>query len=142
MSPHDIAFAVHILSLGFVICGVLLADHTGFDWVRGKKETVSPILLTRLHWVVGVGLGLMIGSGFALFWPTKDYLLSTPAFYIKMTFVLALVVNSLVIERLMHVATTKSFKHVSPTTRKKLLASGAVSAVSWVGAAITAFFLF
>jgi len=37
MSLRDIAFYTHIVSLAFVACGILFADHMGFDWVRGKK---------------------------------------------------------------------------------------------------------
>ncbi len=142
MSSQALAFAVHIISLGLTICAIAVADHTGLDWVRGKRATVQAHKLTQLHWAVGIGLGLMIGSGFALFWPMREYLLASPAFYVKMAFVLALVINSLVIERLMHVATTSPFKQLHDATKKKLLLSGTVSAVSWIGAAVTAFFLF
>ena len=142
MSGHTVAFATHILSLALTACAIVYADHTGFNWIRGTIHAVPHKTLHYLHWAVGVGLGLMIGSGVVLFWPAKDYLLSSLPFFIKMVFVLALIVNSVVIENLMHVATTTPFKEVSKKTRTKLFISGAVSGISWLGAAVAALFLF
>ena len=142
MSAHTVAFATHILSLVLTACAIVYADHTGFDWIRGKIHSVPHTTLHYLHWAVGVGLGLMIGSGIVLFWPMRDYLLSSFPFYVKMAFVLALVVNSVVIENLMHIATHTSFAEVPKNVRTKLFISGAVSGASWLGAPVTAFFLF
>lgn len=142
MSAHTVAFATHILSLALTACAIVYADHTGLSWIQKKIQTVPHKTLHYLHWAVGIGLGLMIGSGIVLFWPVKDYLLSSFPFYIKMTFVLALIINSIVIENLMHVATHTPFQDVPKKVRNKLFVSGAVSGISWLGAAVAAFFLF
>ena len=142
MSLLDIAFYTHIITLVFTVCGIVFADHLGFAWIRGKKQTLSTQVLTKTHWFVGIGLGMMIGSGSVLFWNSKDYLLTDPAFYIKMSFVLALVVNSFVIEKFLWVATLQPYGILSPGQKKPLIISGCISTLSWLGAGISAFFLF
>lgn len=142
MTTRDIAFYTHLISLGLTACAILFADSTGFQWIRGKIEVIQEKTLSRLHWAVGIGLGLMLGSGSVLFWPLREYLLSTPAFYIKMAFVLALIVNSFVIDKLMRLAIKQPFQSLSQDQKTKLYISGAVSTVCWLGAATSAFFLF
>jgi len=66
---------------------------------------------------VGIGLGLMIGSGSILFWNAHDYLLHDSVFYIKMAFVLALIVNSLVIERSIDIASKQPFNTLTKKTK-------------------------
>ena len=141
-SIRDIALYTHITSLCLAVCGIVFADHLGFAWVRGKKQTLESRTLIRTHWFVGIGLGLMVGSGSVLFWNSKDYLLTDPAFYIKMSFVLALIINSFIIEKFMQVATVASYATLTPAQKKPLIISGGMSTVSWLGAGITAFFLF
>jgi uncharacterized membrane protein len=141
MSLFDVAFYTHITSLCVAACGILAADHTGFSWLRGKVETVKAQTLNRLHWAVGVGLGLMLGSGSTLFWFGHEYYLATPAFYVKMTFVLMLLVNSFFIERLMHIATQVPFATLDAHAKRNLYLSGFISTLGWLGAFTTAFFL-
>ncbi len=142
MPLRDIAFYTHLITLGIAVCGILFADHMGFGWIRGKTPTLNPKTLVRTHWVVGISLGAMLGSGSVLFWNAHQYLLTDPTFYIKMTFVLALIINSFVIERFLNVATTQPFATLTKKQKLPLIISGAVSTLSWIGAATTAFFLF
>ncbi len=140
-SVRDVAFYTHLISLSFTVLGVLFADHLGFDWLRGKKQLLDAEVLARTHRWVGVGLGLMLGSGSVLFWNAHTYLLTTAPFYIKMSFVLALIINSFVIETYMRTATERPFASLTRKEKLPLLISGAISTVCWLGAATTAFFL-
>jgi len=141
MYLSDLIFALHILSLAITVPGIAYADHQGFLWLRGTLETLNKNTVRRAHRWVGVGLGMLIGSGFFLFWPMREYLLATPAFYIKMAFVITLLCNSFVIERLMTIATTRPFASLSLPEKTPLYASGALSTLCWLGAFSAAFFL-
>ncbi len=136
----DIILTIHLLILACIGVTVLLADKQAFGWMRGKRETLDAVMLARLHRIVLVGLAGMIITGLVLFYPMRTYLLHTPAFYIKMAFVLALVVNGRVIGRFMNVATVRPFSSLTKSERMPLFISGAVSGISWVGAVIAAFF--
>ncbi len=140
--PRDVIFYTHIATLCAAGCGVVIADKIGFSWFWGKVETLSPRTLSRLHNTMGVALTLMILSGLLLFWPAREYLITRPSFYIKMTFVLVLILNAFVIDHLMTVAQHMPFRDVPPSKKRFLLLSGAVSLASWLGAATMAFFLF
>lgn len=141
LSLRDLALYTHLFSLGLSVCGIILADHTGFTWIRGKVDIVRPKTLHLLHWAVGIGLGLMIGSGSVLFWLEHAYLLGTIAFYIKMAFVVALLLNSFFIERLMHTATIQPFNSLTASKKIHFYISGAISTFCWFGAFVSAFFL-
>ena len=138
----QIIFYIHIASLCFAGLGIFYADHLALDWLRGKKGTLRQRHLLRAHHWVSFALFFLIGSGLFLFWPSRDYLLAQPAFWIKMSFISALIINSFVIERLMHTATSRPFSTLSFKEKAPLFLSGAVSMTCWVGAATTAFFLF
>ena len=136
-----IIFPLHLLSLAFVGWNVVLADHMGFTWMSGNKPLLDGKNVKKYHYRTLIGLGLMLVTGFMLFWPMREFLLTRTQFYIKMGFVLALVINSFVIGILSKIATIKSFTSLSVKEKIPLLISGAVSAVSWLGAILMAFFL-
>ncbi len=119
-----------------------MADSSAFAWLRGKREVVGRETLFVAHWVVTAALAGLILTGLTLFWPMRDYLLAQPLFWVKMIFVSALVINSFFIEYLMHTAAHHSFKSLSHRQKVPLMVSGAISTVSWLGAGITAVFLF
>jgi len=129
---------IHVGVLFLLIPIILFADHEGFSWVRGKKETLNEKVMTVLHRLVWAGLIAMIATGAIMFWPLKDYLLYTPAFYAKMFFVFVLVVNSFFINRFMRVALERPYVSLTQEERRPLFISGAVSTISWVGAVVAA----
>lgn len=131
----------HLLVLSFVFFTILRADYFGMSWIQGKKKTLDQKTLTQLHRHTWVGLSLMIITGILLFLPMKDFLLARPQFYLKMAFVVTLICNGFVIGHLQKVATMKSFNSLSAKEKMPLFISGAVSTISWMGAAITALFL-
>ncbi len=91
---------------------------------------------------MGAALSLMILSGIALFWPAREYLVTQSSFFLKMIFVGFLIINSFVIDTLMTTATHTPFRELSTAKKRFLLLSGGASFLCWVGAGITAFFLF
>lgn len=131
----------HLLILAFVAWNTFHADHLGLKWIQGKLPVLSESLVKKYHDRVWFGLIGMILTGFLMFWPMREYLLSRPQFYIKMFFVLALVANGFVIGRLQKISTSKTFAELSVREKLPLFISGGVSTLGWVGAATTAFFL-
>lgn len=71
-------------------------------------------------------------------WPLSSYLVTVPAFLLKMAFVVTLFINGLVIGHLVKVATERSFASLSWRERLPLLVSGAVSTTAWIGAFVAA----
>jgi hypothetical protein len=122
---------LHVIILILTIIVVLFADHEAFDYLRGKKPLLSRQRLELFHRLVWVGLAGMIVTGVLLFLPRRTYLLGDPVFYLKMLFVGFLIVNATVIGQLMHVATKKGYAELSKRERNTIMASGAISFLSW-----------
>lgn len=142
MSLSDIVLPLHLMSLAFVAWNVVLADHMGFNWIRGKEQTLEEQKVRKYHIRTWIGLFLMIATGFTLFWPAREYLLTRTEFYVKMGFVVALFLNSFAIGRLSKISTEKTFASLSTKEKIPLIISGAISTISWIGAGIMALFLF
>ncbi len=139
----EIIVVIHIGILILTAIAILWADIYGSSWLKGRRTTLNPIIVARLHTAVTIGLTGMITTGIILFWPLREYLTNANGpFIAKMIFVFALVINSLVIESHMKIATTIAFKDTSFKQKSILFVSGVVSALSWVGAVIAAFQLF
>ncbi len=83
----------------------------------------------------------MVVTGFTMFSRDSEYLLSNPLFLVKMVFVTALVVNSFLIGSHIKVASEKPFAALSSGEKTKLIVSGIVSGVCWVGAMLIGFSL-
>lgn len=133
---------VHLGILLVTAIGILWADHLGFQYFRGQRVTLPAVLVTRLHYAVLVGLVGMLTTGATMAFDRWTYLSVQPVFWLKMGFVAVLVVNSFFIGALMRLATTTSFASLTISQKSRLLASGALSGLGWVGAAtIGLFFL-
>lgn len=141
MSIEAILVPVHLLVLVITIWNIARADHAALLWIRGKVATLEVTLVKTYHTRVWVGLFLMIISGIFLAWPMKEYLLTRPQFFIKMGFVVALVINSFVIGALQKVATTRTYSSLTTLQKLPLFISGGVSTLSWIGAALGGLFL-
>lgn len=133
---------LHLVVLSITAIGVLLADHMGFQWIRGVKPTLDAKKLKRYHYWVGGGLTGMIITGFFLFIPNKDFLLTHPQFIVKMMFVAFLVINAFAISELLNVATTRTFASLTFKEKIPLFISGGISTMCWLGAAAGGFFLY
>jgi hypothetical protein len=131
--------SLHFFTLALTALVIVYSDHEGFAYFRGKKQTLSKSFLVWSHRLVWVGLLGMIITGFFLTLPSWTYRLQEPAFYVKMGFVLVLVVNAFAIGTLSKIAGEKSFSALEPEVKRTLLLSGVLSAISWVGAAVIGF---
>jgi hypothetical protein len=129
---------LHIASFVVTIIAVIIADFHALLWMIGKYPTLPSRRMGTLHYVVSIGLLVSLTSGFLMFLPLREELLSISAFWVKMIFVLALVVNSFVISRHMHIPTTQTFASLTTGTRNVLLVSGLISSVCWAGAFFSA----
>lgn len=132
--------SLHLGTLLITAVAILYADHLAYAYLKGKRELLDQVMTKRLHMIVWCGLIGMIISGTLLFIPMAEYLLTEPVFYLKMTFVLVLVVNALVIGKISHVASERPFAMLLPKEQRTLMLSGAVSLFSWAGAALIGLF--
>ena len=130
--------ALHLLSLAFVAIVIVLADHDGYLYMRGKKAVLNAVKVKRLHQLAWVGLGAMIVTGMLLI-AEEPGVLEEGAFGVKMLMVLALLVNGFVIGRLSALSTTTPFANLSFGQKLSLLGSGAVSVSCWIGASLIGF---
>lgn len=141
MDLNDVILPLHIAILIFSGWNILRADHLGFKWIVENVQVLAENDIKKYHTRVWIGLIGMMLTGFIMFLPMREFLLSRPQFYMKMSFVLALVLNGLAIGSLQKIATKKRFGELSTQEKAPLLVSGAISTLSWVGAATIAFFL-
>ena len=133
---------IHLIALAGAIIGITYADESAFSWMTGKKLLLDGPQTEQLHYFVSVSLSMLIVTGLWLFWPLHSFLLYNTYFLLKLGCVMLLVLNSIVIEYLMPIATVLPFSQV-PLGRKFLfLLSGAVSFSCWVGAGVAAWLVF
>lgn len=137
----DILLPLHLITLGFIFWTIIHADHLAFTWIRGKIAILPKEKIQKYHRNTWIGLSCMILTGFLLFWPMREFLLTQPQFYAKMAFVLTLIANGFVIGHLQKVALTKSFNQLTLKEKIPLFISGGISTLAWVGAALGGLFL-
>lgn len=138
---EKILLPLHFIVLGFTAWNVVLADHMGFNWIRGKVKILQSSEVKKYHYRVWTGLVLMIITGFFLFWPLREFLLTRTQFYVKMAFVTTLIINSFVIGYLKETSITKTYASLSFKEKLPLFISGAVSTACWILTAAAGFYL-
>lgn len=131
---------LHLASLIVTAPVILWADHMGFNYFTGKVETLSARKVRIAHWLVIVGLILLIVTGVILTVPMWAIMLEKPLFYTKLAFVATLVVNGVFIDKLMHKATQVPYKNLSKDEKIFLFTSGVISVCGWVGSTLIGFF--
>ena len=131
---------IHLVILAYTIFLVVRADYLGLGYVRGTRLLLPRTTILRLHYGVLVGVVGMIVSGIFLFIPLREYLMTQPAFYLKMFFVFVLVLNAGVIGAVSHIASVRPFSELQNRERNILFISGASSLCAWAGAIIIGFF--
>mgnify|MGYP003475676622 FL=1 len=132
---------LHLLSLLYVAWNIIRADHIGLSWMRGVTPTLDEKKVSKYHKHVWIGLGLMIFTGFLLFMPMREYLLTKPQFYVKMAFVVTLICNGFVIGKLYKTATTRTYNSLTTKEKAPLFISAAISIVCWLGAGFGGLYL-
>lgn len=133
---------LHLIALCGALVGISMADHAGFGWIRGSVATLEGVAMDQLHMLVAFSLSFLIVTGIWLAWPMREFVLHDIFFLMKMVFVGILVVNAVLIEYLMPVATQMPFAAVPVRRKLALFASGALSTTSWFGAIVTAYLAF
>lgn len=124
---------IHISAFIITILLVIVSDLHALGWVTGFLKRLPQKRLITLHILVSAGLATSITTGLFLFWPEREYLLTDPAFQIKLLLVLMLIINAWVIHRHMQIAFTQTFRELSINTKLFLLLSGLVSTGGWIG---------
>jgi hypothetical protein len=126
----------------FVIAGIVLySDHRGFNYFSGRENTLPEKFLKWSHTLVWAGLILLITTGILLVLPAWEYRLLEPVFYVKMGFVLVLLMNSIAIGKLSKTAATIPFSDLTKEQKITLLVSGGLSFLGWTCAALIGLFL-
>ncbi len=131
---------IHLVALLLTALVILYADHQGFRYFRGEVLRMSESFLVWSHRLIWVGLIALILSGIFLVLPSWEYYMSEPIFYLKMGFVLTLIVNAVFIGKLTHFTTDRAFSELPDELKKTFLVSGALSVIGWVGSAVIGFF--
>jgi len=119
---------------------VVYADQQAVQYVRGKIKTVPLKQSKILHALVWTGLALMIITGVFLTVPSWSFLKYEIAFYVKMIFVVVLILNGLSIDALARVASERPFKDLEKKKQHAIVRSGVVSFSAWVIAAAVGYF--
>ena len=133
MELAQYALLVHLTTVSVLITTVVVTDLLGLSWLLGKRETLPLRVMQTLHRVVWTGLLIMILSGGTMFLSYREYLLSVPAFYVKIAFILTLVINAFFIGRHLAIASERAYSSLARAERIPLLISGGVSAIAWIG---------
>ena len=131
---------LHLLSLIITAPVILYADHMGFRYFTGRTQTLSKKAVEWTHWLVTGGLVLLIVTGVLITIPMWDVVFVQPLFYIKIAFVLTLILNGIFIGHLMKKATHTPYSNLSSEEKTFLLTSGAVSVCAWISITLIAFF--
>ncbi len=132
--------SIHLAILVATVCVILIADHQGVQYFRGKRATISLRFITWTHRLIWLGLLGMIVTGIFLVAPAWDYFSTQPEYWLKMFFVVVLVINAIAIGQLSRHATSTPYQSLPSRVQKKLLLSGAVSSLSWIGAIVIGLF--
>jgi hypothetical protein len=127
---------VHLIIASTTGLLVLYSDHEAYKWFSGKVDTMLANRIKVIHRTVSFGLALLLITGGLLYAQAAPAYLSLPVFIVKMSMVLALIVNSYFIERLSTVACERNFKSLSHPERIPLLVCGAISLACWATAFI------
>lgn len=132
---------LHLPILALTALVILYSDHQGFEYFRGKKQTLSLNFIRWAHILSWIGLIGMIVTGAALLIPQWEFILQRPEFFVKMGFVGVLIVNAFAINKLSGIAGERPFTLLSREERQSLMISGVLSMAGWVGAAFIGYFI-
>lgn len=132
---------IHLAVVFITIFAVLYSDEQALSWLLGKKERLSAETVRTLHAIVSIGLGLLIITGGLLYMRAPSAYLSSPTFLVKMAAIIALIINTYVIERLSPLALSRSYASLSDAQRRSLFISGAVSVAGWATTVLCGYLL-
>ena len=135
---YDTILTIHIISFVWNVSFVILSDIIGGLWIVGVAR-LPKLPLRLFHICIWAGLSVSIVTGLYMFTTASSYLLTVPAFYTKIFFVLALLINSFLIAKHLHKAlSVASFSDLPSTEKRSFIVSGAISTISWIGVVVSA----
>jgi uncharacterized membrane protein len=123
---------LHVGSIVLTLLFVVYADEQGLQYLRGKRKTLQRERVRALHRIVAAGLSVIIATGALMVYQDPAFYFGQATYWVKMCFVLVLVVNACVIGFLSRFAVVTPFQELAKRDQWMLLASGGVSAFSWV----------
>ncbi len=138
---YSIILTVHISAFIINITAVVMADIAALLWASSVVARLPRRLMKALHYLVYIGLGVSIISGATMAYPLFSYLITEPIFQVKLAAVGALVINSFIIGRHIHLPVIYTFKELSWSDRRTLFLSGAISLGAWATVALCGFLL-
>jgi hypothetical protein len=130
-----VALFVHVVSMAVGFGAVVMTDVYGILWLLGYRTMQDIVsLAVAAHGVISLGVGGLLASGIAL---RPD--LSSPLARLKLGLVLALMLNGVAAQRMLH-----GFRHTLPSEVRganvpwaafqRMLATAVVSQSTWWGA--------
>lgn len=135
--PYQMVLSGHIAAMLASILFVVVADILGFLWWLGQIPKLSYKIMNSLHWLVTAGLAFSILTGTLMASTAWSYLLTQPAFVIKLVLVLTLSVNAVVIHHHLKLATEVEYCFLDKRQKNIIIISGLVSTFAWISVLIT-----
>ncbi len=132
---------LHLIALIITAPVILYADHMGFRYFTGRAAVLPERSVVWTHRLVFIGLFVLIATGVMLTVPSWEVWFAKPAFYVKLGFVVTLLINGLFIQKLMTTATRVPYASLSLSDKRTLMTSGALSGIGWVASVLIGFFL-
>lgn len=141
LDSHIVFVIVHLLGLAVGAGGAFASDAMFFLSAKDKKITATELKFLHLGGaMVWLGLGILAASGTMLFLEDPAGYLASGKFLAKMTIVAVIAANGILFHKL-HLPMLRRLEADSFSASKEfrqksslLLASGALSAVSWISA--------
>ncbi len=133
---------IHIAFVVLTLCLVFYSDHKAFLWFRGKIVRMDSVKTNICHKLGLWGFLLICTTGFSLFWPLREFLLSNNVFLSKMIFVSVLGINGLFIGKLSPLAINNSYFDLSSKEKTVLFVSAMCSSLGWVCTIVLAYLIF
>jgi hypothetical protein len=129
--------SLHLFTLAATALIIVYSDHRGFRYFLGKEVTLPARFLFWSHTLVWIGLVGMIITGVLMVLPIWTYYFQNPAFFVKMGFVVVLMINAYAIGVLSKTASERPFSALSASEKRILFISGGLSIIGWTGAVLT-----
>ncbi|MDQ1515371.1 MAG: hypothetical protein QOE80_1201 [Actinomycetota bacterium] len=130
-----VALFVHVVSMAVGFGAVVMTDVYGILWLLGFRTMQDIVsLAVAAHGVISLGVGGLLASGIAL---RPD--LSSPLARLKLGLVLALMLNGVAAQRMLHgfrhtLSSEVSGANVPWAAFQRMLATAVVSQSTWWGA--------
>ena len=143
--PLDLSYTsvltLHISAMFFSISLVVFADVLGLLWFFNRIQTLPEKVLKWTHRCILFGIFVSIITGILMFNSVSTLLLRNPAFYIKISFILFLLINAYFIHKHYTLSTTNNSMSLTCNEKNKLILFGTISALSWISVLIASQFL-